>query len=129
MSLNIRYLTNGQEYVFTVANNGVDPPIFEVFADIEQIDHRIRHYAYSAVDRGTQFCFPGLARIFGVLDIFYPNYPNCIKEGFEDQGCIAEGCKHLECERYNKAWLNYGEEAEEFERRLDEYMRKQDGSA
>ena len=91
MSLSIRYLTNGEKELFTVSDTGIEPPTFEIFDKRDDIDINIRHYA----PKGEPvFCKPDLARIFGVLDIFYPNHPNCILPKYSGKKCIAESCKY-----------------------------------
>ena len=99
MSLNIRHLTNGEITIYTVSNTGVTPPTFEIYYNRESIDKNIRHYAKT--DEPTH-CEPDLARIFGVLDLFYPNHPNCGMPEYANKKCIAESC------RYN----NYSDDAE-----------------
>jgi len=94
MSLNIRYLTNGTITVYTVRNNGVDPPIFEIYYNLEDIDITIRHYAPV---REPVHCEPYLARIFGVLDLFYPDNPICpLKEYTKhiNEPCIGDSCRY-----------------------------------
>ena len=94
MSLQIRYLTNGEKEIFTVRNAGITPPTFEIFEKREDIDERIRHYAPKS---DPVFCKPDLARIFGVLDIFYPNHPDCGRTDLKEHNvkkCIAEQCKY-----------------------------------
>ena len=105
MSLNIRYLTNGEMEVFTVSNTGVNPPTFQVFEKREDIDPSIRHYAPSGE---PTMCKPDLARMFGVLDLFYPGHPNCAIPRYADKKCIAESCKYSpngeweECKYFSK---------------------------
>jgi len=91
MSLNIRYLTNGIKSVYTVRNAGVTPTTFEIFDRREDIDIRIRHYAPTG---DPVHCEPDLARMFGVLDLFYPNFPNCPMPEYSNSKCIAESCKY-----------------------------------
>ena len=91
MSLDIRYLTNGEKSVYAVRNSGVTPTSLEIFETYEDIDERIRHYAPKGEPK---WCGPDLARTFGVLDLFYPNHPNCVMKNYSDRQCIAESCKY-----------------------------------
>lgn len=90
MSLNIRYLTNGEKEVFTITNTGVTPNEFCVVNSREEIDESIRHYA----PEKPQFCSVDIARMFGVLDIFYPDNPKCTMDGHIGKPCIADACKY-----------------------------------
>ena len=97
MSLQVRYLTNGEREVFTVLNSGVRPISFEIFDKREDIDPRISHLVPTG---DPVFCGPDLAHMFGVQGLFYPDFPRiCTLKGYEDKRCIAELCKHYEtCE-------------------------------
>ena len=94
MSLYIRHLTNGKREIFTISNTGVTPPKFEIVESLADIDERIRHYA----PKGKPvFCLPDLARVFGVLDLFYPNHPinlYCALPKHSNKKCIWESCKY-----------------------------------
>ena len=94
MSLNIRYLTNGEKEVFTVSNIGVTPPTFEIFEKREDIDKNIRHYA----PKEPKYCDPDIAQMFDVLDIFYPNQPNCVVPKWKNTICIENSCRHWDIE-------------------------------
>ena len=109
MSLNIRHLTNGKLEVFTVSNTGTEPPTFEIFHSRDDIDKSLR----DDVPVGKAlYCGPDSARMFGVLDLFYPNHPNC---GLADlkphnvKRCIAESCKYApdgnweQCQYFHKS--------------------------
>ena len=103
MSLNIRHLTNGEKALFTVSNTGVTPAVFEIFNKRDDIDKSIRHYAPSG---NPVFCDPELAHIFGVLYLFYPNHPNCVKPEYSGKICIAKSCKW-----FKKCSLNHSKES------------------
>jgi hypothetical protein len=95
MSLNIRWLTNGEKTVFTIVNS-LDNT-FTVVESIQEIHPSIRHYAESVVrEKGAPvFCEPDLARIFGVQELFYPDWPKrCSLNGYDGRICIAESCKY-----------------------------------
>lgn len=74
MSIKIRWLTNGDKTVYTVRDllNGT----FDVVEDIKEIPEEIRHYAEN-IEEPT-FCEPDLARMFGVTDVFYPDWPKSV---------------------------------------------------
>jgi len=95
MSLSIRHLTNGENTVFTVSNTGVTPPTFEIFNNREDIDMGIRHYV--PTDE-PMHCEPDLAYIFGVGDLFYPNFKHdCGRTDLKPHNpkrCIAESCRY-----------------------------------
>lgn len=90
MSLNIRYLTNGIHSVYTVTNTAVTPNTFAIYDKRDDIDISMRHYAPDK----PQFCIPDTARMFGVLDLFYPNHPKCIREKYGDKICLGMGCRY-----------------------------------
>jgi len=72
MSLKIRYLTNldKTKRVFTVTNSDVEPETFEIFENRGNIDKGIQ-YLIPPVATPVS---PDGAKMFGVLDILYPNH-------------------------------------------------------
>lgn len=103
MSLNIRHLTNGEKRFYVVQHS--DTGERELYKTREEVPQSIRHYAKEGEPK---FVEPDLARILGVQDVFYPNFPNCTMEGYENRICIAEACKYAEptykdCPYYKKA--------------------------
>lgn len=103
MSLDIRHLTNGEKTIYTVRNSAVGS--FDIYNTIDEIPESIRHYAETT---RLQFCEPDLARLFGVRDIFYPNFPDCGHPEYLEKACIAESCKYgdptyKECPYFGKA--------------------------
>lgn len=90
MSLNIRYLTNGEKTFYVVHNFGVTPPERHVYMTKDEIPKSIRHYA---PDGEPKFVEPDLAAILCVRDIFYPNFPSCGHPDCLGKRCIAESCK------------------------------------
>ena len=98
MSLNIRYITNGEISEFVVFNKGVRPCVVEFHTTREDIDERIRHYAPKGEPK---LIGPDGVRIIGnfegcggklLLDHFYPNHPYCGMDGYQHKLCIAESC-------------------------------------
>lgn len=90
MSLNIRYLTNGEKTFYVETNSGVTLPERHIYATKDEIPKSIRHYA---PDGDPKFVGPDLAAILGVQDIFYPGFPNCERPEYLGKRCIAESCK------------------------------------
>lgn len=88
MSLNIRYLSNGEKEVFRVLHT--DTGEKEIYSKREEIPDSIRHY----VPEKVQIVEPDTARIFGVLDVLYPNHPKCGMPEYDGKICIAESCIH-----------------------------------
>ena len=103
MSVNIRLLTNGEKTVYTVRDSLNET--FTIYNTIDEIPESIRHYAK---DVKLKFCEPDLARIFGVRDLFYPNFPDCGHPNYLGKACIAESCKYgdptyKDCPYFGKA--------------------------
>ena len=90
MSLNIRYLTNGKKTFYIAINSGVTPPEYHAYKTKEEIPECIRHYA---PDGDPKFVEPDLAAFWGLLDVFYPGFPNCEHPDYLGKRCIAEACK------------------------------------
>jgi len=110
MSLDIRYVTNGQQKFYRVIDSSTET--FDIYNTLGEVPESIRHYA-AGVE--LKFCQPDLARMFGVIDILYPNYPKCGLEGYEGKNCIAESCRHtdrvmldgsVDCPYFDKSWRN-----------------------
>ena len=94
MSLDIRYLTNGEISVYTVRNSGVTPMSFDIYKCIEDVPESIR----CGLPIGEPvMCHPDLARCLGVLDLFYPGHGNCGRPDLKPHNvkkCIAEQCRY-----------------------------------
>lgn len=91
MSLNIRWLTNGEKKVYAVTDSLKET--FNIYSEIEEIPAEIRHYAESIKE--PTFCEPDLARCFGVQSIFYPDWPKpCGHPDYQGKTCIAETCRY-----------------------------------
>lgn len=109
MSLDIRYVTNGEKKFYRVIDSSAET--FNIYETLDQVPKNIRHYAES---EKLKFCGPDLARIYGVLDILYPGFPNCGLEEYTDRKCIAESCKYAaeepngweKCPYFDKEYLN-----------------------
>ena len=104
MSLDIRHVTNGEKTIYAVTHT--DTGIREIYSTRDEIPKSIRHYATTG---GPKFVEPDTARILGVQDILYPNFPKCKMPGYEDMICIAEACKKAEptyrdCPYFDKSY-------------------------
>lgn len=110
MSLDIRYVTNGKQKFYRVIDSSAET--FDIYNTLEEVPESIRHYAANSELRFYQ---PDIARMLGVIDILYPDYPKCGLEGYEGKNCIAEGCRHadyvkldghVDCPYFDKTWIN-----------------------
>lgn len=92
MSLNIRYLTNGEKTAYQVVNTGVDPTEITFYENKEDIPQSIVHYAPKGEPK---FIEPELAYILDAQDYFYPNFKKCKcgHQDFKGRRCIAEVCE------------------------------------
>lgn len=89
MSIDIRYVTNGVKTVYRVIDSKNET--FSVYKKREDIPISIRHYAPDE-DEIPMHVEPDFARMLGVKDILYPNFPNCTHPEFIGTPCIAEAC-------------------------------------
>lgn len=87
MSLDIRHLTNGEKTLYVVRHT--DTGEREVYNTRNEVPKGIRHYAKEGEPK---FVSPDIARILGVDDIFYPDFPKCTMRGYENTTCIADAC-------------------------------------
>lgn len=95
MSINVLWLTNGKKTVY-LTRNTVDGSrsIYERLDDMPCPD---RHCAENQLkySRGPFYCEPETARIYGVQDIFYPDWPKpCRNPDYQGRNCTAEACKY-----------------------------------
>ena len=104
MSLDIRHVTNGKKTIYRVIDGSAET--FDIYENREDIPESIRHYAPKGEPK---FVGPDLARIFGVRDILYPNFPNCGHPEFAGRSCIAEACKYAVDGDYTKCPYFKGE--------------------
>jgi hypothetical protein len=86
MSIDIRCLTNGSMTIYRVIDRSAGT--FDIYNSIEEIPKSIRHYAPTS----PLTCGPDVAGMFGVIDILYPNFPNCGHPDYCGRPCIAEAC-------------------------------------
>ena len=107
MSIDIRHVTNGKKTIYRVIDSSADFGMaFNVYETREEIPQNIRHYA---PEEEPKFVGPDMAAIFGVLDILYPNFPNCGHPDYLGKRCIAESCKfadptYRDCPYFDKAY-------------------------
>lgn len=87
MSLNIRHITNGKKTIYAVIHT--DSGEREIYNTREEVPKAIRHYAPTGEPKHVG---PDLARILGVRDVLYPDFPHCKMPGFKGANCIAESC-------------------------------------
>lgn len=109
MSLNIRHLTNGEKTFYVVTHT--DTGERELYNTRDEVPQSIRHYAKEGEAR---FIEPDTARLLGVQDILYPNFPNCTMYGYSNRICIAESCvnavpTYKDCPYYQQALKQMGE--------------------
>lgn len=93
MSLDIRYLTNGEKIAYRVQNSGVSPITVDYYERKEDIPESIRHYA---PDGEPKFVDIESAYALGAGKYFYPNYLKCNMPGYEGRRCITKDCKYGE---------------------------------
>ena len=91
MSINIRYLTNGEKKIYVVRHT--DTGEREIYNTRDEVPECNRHYAPTGEPVYTK---PDMARILGVQDILYPDFPKCKMLGYESENCIAESCINAE---------------------------------
>lgn len=99
MSLDIRYLTNGKKSVYVVRDSGVTHSNGYCYDSKDDIPSSIRHYAPKGEPR---LVGPDMARLFGAIDILYPDFPTCGKSSYKGLICIAESCKYAPDGDYTK---------------------------
>lgn len=93
MSLDIRYLTNGEKTAYRVQNSGVEPIEVNYYENKEDIPKSIRHYA---PEGNPKFVEPDLAYVLGAGEYFYPNFPKCGLGEYRGTRCVAESCKYAD---------------------------------
>lgn len=91
MSLDIRYLTNGEKTAYRVQNSGVEPIEVNYYETMEEIPKSIRHYAPKGE---PNFVEPDMAYALGAGEYFYPNFTKCGMPKYKEERCIAESCKY-----------------------------------
>lgn len=90
MSLDVRWLTNGDKNVYTVRDKVADT--FNTYDSLEDIPASVRYYA--AKIEKPMLCEPDTARFFGVIKVFYPDWPKkCGHPEYQGKYCIAEMCR------------------------------------
>lgn len=85
MSLNVRHLTNGEKEIYAIKDFG----ILKIFNSLDEVPKQIRPHAKH---EKLIMVGPDMARILGVLDVLYPNFPNCGMENYIGKKCVAESC-------------------------------------
>lgn len=89
MSIDIRWLTNGQKTAWTVLHT--DTGEVEKYDRLEHVPESIRHYCKA---KEPLHIGPDGAFILGVNKVFYPDWPlACGHPDYADKRCIAESCK------------------------------------
>lgn len=95
MGISYIWLTNGEK-TFYVVFNGPDGPraVYERLSDMPESIRNFAHW-HVAASSGPIFCEPDTARIYGVQDIFYPDWPKfCGNPESQGKNCNAEACKY-----------------------------------
>ena len=107
MSLDIRHLTNGKQTLYVVTYTDIGKR--EIYDKRDDIPQCIRHYAK---EDEPKFVEPDMANLFGVQDIFYPNFPKCGHPEYIGTKCIAEACAlagpdgYRQCPHFDKAYYS-----------------------
>lgn len=94
MSLDVRYLTNGDKTLYCIINCGVTPFEKTTHERLEDIPESIRHYAETVASKEPHYVSPDMARFLGWDDIFYPDYKNwkCNLDDYQWEPCVPESC-------------------------------------
>ena len=89
MSLDIRYLTNGEKNVYVVVDAAVRTGNY--YNSREEIPAQIRHYA---PDGNPRFVGPDDARMFLAMNALYPDlvHEYCSEPRYTATHCIFESC-------------------------------------
>lgn len=94
MSLDFRYLTNGEKTLYCVTNSGVRPVQRDTYECIEDVPESIRYYA---PEGKPVFVAPDVAQVLGFGEAFYPEYERrCVYETGMPEGCVGPECALLE---------------------------------
>lgn len=100
MSVDVRYITNGEKTGYYVRNAGVAPTTIDIYEKKEDVPESIRHYC---PDGEPKFWGPDMARIMGCQKLLYPNFPKeCGRPEYVGKNCIAESCKYAPDEDWTK---------------------------
>lgn len=105
MSIDIRYVTNGNKTIYRVSDGVLDT--IDIYKNRNDIPKRIRHYA---PEGKPKFVGPNMAAILDVKEILYPDFPNCNHPEYRGDACIAESCKFAKnrdwtkCKYFNKQY-------------------------
>lgn len=97
MSLDVRWLTNGEKTLYCITDSWYDPPKKSTYETLNDIPEPLRHHAEKI--EAPKYVGPDSARILGWADIFYPEWkhhyclhPEELAAGLYGQKCIAESC-------------------------------------
>ena len=93
MSIDCRYMTNGEKTAYTLLHT--DTGVVEEFASLDEIPNSVRHYFDHK--KGPKFCGPDLSHILRLNSVFYPDWPKaCGRPDCAGKRCVAECCKYAD---------------------------------
>lgn len=93
MSLDFRYLTNGEKTLYCVTDSAARPVERTTYENIEDVPESIRHYAPKGE---AVFVDPLDAQVLGFGDVFYPEYERrCCYESGRVEACVGQECNLL----------------------------------
>lgn len=93
MSLDFRYLTNGEKTLYCVTDSAARPVERSTYATIDEVPESIRHYAPKG---DAIFVTPDAAQVLGFGDVFYPEYEQkCGYYGWRKDSCVGRECNIL----------------------------------
>lgn len=106
MSVDVRYVTNGNKTGYYVRDSLSDPTTIKIYENKEDVPESIRHYC---PDGKPKYWGPDMARIMGCQKLLYPDFPKpCGHPDFSGENCIAESCMYsvdgdwTKCEFFKK---------------------------
>lgn len=98
MSLDVRWLTNGEKTLYCITDSWCNPPRKYTYETLEEVPKAIKHYAEKIKE--PTFVGPRTASLLGFDDIFYPKWkhhyclhPEELNAGYYDMKCLAENCE------------------------------------
>lgn len=94
MSIDCRYLTNGEKTAFTLLHT--DTGIVESYEKREDIPKEVRHY-FRYMDK-PKMIGPDLAMILHLSSVFYPEWPKMCNDpalNGKKCRCVGESCARL----------------------------------
>lgn len=92
MSLDFRYLTNGEKTLYCVTDSAARPVERTTYESIEDVPEGIRHYA----PKEPTLVTPDCAQVLGFGRELYPEYERrCCYESGRVDACVGQKCNIL----------------------------------